>query len=63
MSERSSKRRKRHVDHPKDRSKPTCLFHIPVHSSDECKVLVEFGSKYDKIGNTKDRGNEPLGKH
>ena len=47
-SESSGKRRKRHVDHLRDRSKHTFLIHGPGHSSDECKVLVDFGSKYCK---------------
>ena len=38
MSESAGMRIKRCVDHPKDRSKLTCLIHGPVHSSDECKV-------------------------
>ena len=35
MSESAVKRRKRYVDHPKNRPKPTCLIHVPMHSSDE----------------------------
>ena len=31
----------------------------PGHSSDECKVLGGFGSKYSKIRLTKDHGQEP----
>ena len=54
MSEISGKNRKRYVDHPKDRSKPTCLIHGPRHSSDERKVLGDLGSKYAKISPTKD---------
>ena len=54
MSESSGKIRKSYVDYPKDRSKLTCLIHGPGHSSDECKVLVEFGFKYYKSMATKD---------
>ena len=39
MNESASKCRKRYVEHPKDRSKPTCLIHVPEYSSDECIVL------------------------
>ena len=53
MSERSDKFRKRYVDHPKDISKLTCLIHGPGHSSYECKVLGNFGSKYSKRRPTK----------
>ena len=31
-----------------------------MHSSDEFKVLGDFGSKYAKIRPTKDRGNDPI---
>ena len=48
-SKSAGKIRKRYVDHPKDRSKLTFLIHGPGHSSDECKVLGYFGSKYYKI--------------
>ena len=37
--ERDDKHRKRYADHPKDRSKLTCLICGPGHSSYECKVL------------------------
>ena len=57
MSERDGKRRNIYVYHPKDRSKPTCLIHGPIHSSDECKVLGDFGSRYDKNIHTKDCGH------
>ena len=54
MSERSIKRRKTYVDHPKDKTKPICLIHSPGNSSDKCKVLGDFGSKYAKSSPTKD---------
>ena len=54
MSESSGKLRKRYSDHPNDKSKPTYLIHGPWNSSDECKVLGYFGSKYAKSRLTKD---------
>ena len=56
MSERSRNHRKRYVEHPKDISKPTCIIHVSDYESDECNVLVGFGSKYAKSRPTKDRG-------
>ena len=49
---------KRYLDHTKDRSKPICIIHGPGHSSDECKVLGDLGSKYAKSMTTKDRGRD-----
>ena len=57
MSQSNEKCRERYVYHPKDRSKRTCLIHGPSNSSDECKVLGDFGSKYAKSRTTKDRGH------
>ena len=37
--------------------------HGPGHSSVECKVLGDFGSKYVKIRPTKDRGHDPIPKN
>ena len=48
-----------YVDYPKGNSKPTCLIHNPGHSSYECKVLGDFGSKYAIIMPTKDHGHNP----
>ena len=59
MSESSVKLRKTYVDNPKRMSK-TCLIHISGYSSDEFKVLGDFGSKYVKISPTKDRRNDPV---
>ena len=59
ISESVQKRRKRYAYHPKDRYKLTCLIHGPVHSSDEYKVLGDFGYKYCKIRSTKDRRKDP----
>ena len=59
MSERTGKHRKRYVDHPQGESK-NCLIHFPGNSSDECKVMGDFGSKYVKSTPTKDRGNDTV---
>ena len=59
MIDRYGKRRKRYVDHPRGDFK-TCIMHGPGHSSVECKVLGDFGSKYVKIRPTKDRGHDPI---
>ena len=59
MSKSAVNCRKSYVDHSEDRSKPTCIIHGPGNSSDECKVLGDFGSKYSKIRPTKDRGKDP----
>ena len=50
------KRRKQYVDRSKSESK-TCMIHGDEHSSDECKVLGEFGTKYAASYPTKDRGS------
>ena len=42
------KRKQGHVDYQRDRSHITCLLNAPVHSSDECKLLDYFGTKYTK---------------
>ena len=59
ISKSVGKRRKNYVDHLKDRSKHTCLIHIPVHSSDECMILGDYGSKYSKRRPTKDCRYDP----
>ena len=46
-----------YVDYPKGNYKPTCLIHNPGHSSYECKVLGDFGSKYAIIRPTKYHGH------
>ena len=58
MNERDDKHRKRYADHLKDRSKLVCPINGARNSSDECKVLGDFGSKYYKSRPTKDRGQE-----
>ena len=37
-----------YVDHPRDRSKPTCLIFVRAHSLDDCKILNDFFTKYAK---------------
>ena len=54
----SGKHKKRYVNHPRDKSKLTCLISGPGHSSDECKVLSDFGSKYTKSRPNKERSPE-----
>ena len=62
MVESAGKRRKIYVDYPKGKSK-TCLVHGTGHSSDECKVLGYFFSKYVKSRSTKDRGHDPISRN
>ena len=38
----------RYIDHPRYRSKLTYLVHGNVHSSEECKFLNEFGTRYSE---------------
>ena len=59
MSKSAKKHIKSYVDHLEDRLTLNFLIHVPGHSSDECKVLGGFGSKYSKIRLTKDHGQEP----
>ena len=59
INKSSGKWRKGYVDHPKDRSKLTCIIHGPVNSSDKCKVLGEFGSRCAKLRPIKDHSQEP----
>ena len=54
MSDIASKGRKRYVYHMKYRPKATRLIHGSGHSSDERKVLGDFGSKYSKSKPTQD---------
>ena len=58
MSDSDGKSRKRYIYHPKYIPKPTCLIHGTGHSSYECNILGDFGSKYAKIRPTKDRGHK-----
>ena len=62
MREINFKRIKRYANHPKDISQLTYLTHSPRPSSDECKDLGDFGSKYAKYRPTKDCGQEPATK-
>ena len=59
MGESSDKRRKIYVYRSTGEMK-TCLIHIPGHSSDECKVLVDFCANYAKGRHTKDHNNYPV---
>ena len=52
----AGRRRNIYVDRSERKSK-TCLIHGPGYSSDECKVLGDFGAKYAKGKPTKDHGN------
>ena len=62
VSRFSGKRIKIYVDHTKDRSKITCLIHVPVHLSCGFKVLGDFGSKYYKSIPTKNHRQGPTTK-
>ena len=55
----AGKRRKRHVDILTGKSK-ICLIHDPGHSSEECKVLGDFGTKCAKSRPTKDCVSRPI---
>ena len=59
MSESAGKLRKRYTDHPRYRYKLIFLVRGLGNSSDECKVLGDFGSKYSKSRTTKDRRQKP----
>ena len=63
MIESSVKHRKRYVEYQKGKFKPTGLISGPGHSSDECKILVDFGSKYDKSRPAKDRRHNPANRN
>ena len=54
----TGKIRKRYVDCPTGESK-TFLIHNPQHSSDECKVLGDFGAKCDKGKHTTEHRIHP----
>ena len=41
--------KKSYVDNPVDKSKLTCLIHENVHFLEKCKVLNDFGTRYDVI--------------
>ena len=57
--ESADKRIKQRVDSPTVKSK-TCLIHVPKHSSNECKVLWYFGTKYANSRPTKDSRINPV---
>ena len=48
-----------HVDILTVKSK-NCLIHVSGHFSEECKVMGDFGTKYDNIRPTKYRGISPV---
>ena len=62
MSESVGNNRKRYVDHPRDRSKLTCLIHGHGQSSDKLKALGEFGTNYAKVRPPKVRRWDPATK-
>ena len=57
--ERAGKSIKQHIYSSTEKSK-TCLIHGPGYSSEERKVLGDFGTKYANIRPTKDRGSSPV---
>ena len=57
----AGKRNKRYVDRLKSASKH-CMIHELGYSSDKCKFLGEFGTKYVVARHTKDRGSNPIPK-
>ena len=59
MGVSTGKRRKRCVDFSK-RNLKICSIHGNGHSSDECKVLGDFGAMYANSKHTKDHGNHPV---
>ena len=62
MSESAIKVGEIYVDHLRNRSKPTFFMHGHGNLSNECKVLVYFGFKYDKSRPTKDRRHDTANK-
>ena len=56
MVESSGKRRKRYVDFLLGESK-SCFIHVPMYSSDKCKVMGNFDSNFVKVDHTKDHRN------
>ena len=46
MSKHDGKCKQRCLDYPRDISKITCIIHVPGNSSDECKVINYFSTKY-----------------
>ena len=60
MGKRSVKCKQRYVYLLRDQLKLTCLIHGPGNSPDEYKVLNDFGTKYAKVRNFKERSQEPI---
>ena len=48
MGKQTGKRKKNCVYHLRDQLKLTCLVHGPGYTTDECKALNGFGTKYAK---------------
>ena len=59
MGQCTGKRKQSYVNHPRDRSKPTCLIYGHGNSSDECKLQTDFGTKYVKSRPFKERKQYP----
>ena len=59
MSESSDKRRNMYIYYPKGNSKPPCLVHGPSYSSDERKVLGDFGYNCVRSRPNKDHVSDP----
>ena len=49
MSKHAGKRKQRYLYHPRDWLKLTHIIHGPRNSSDEWKLLNDFGYKYTKV--------------
>ena len=49
----------RYIDHLIDRSKLTYLMHGNFHSSEQCKFLNDFGTRYDARRTLKELRQEP----
>ena len=57
--ESADKRKKRYVYQSNNKFK-TCLVHGPIHSSDGCTVLGDFGANYSKGESIQYHGNLPI---
>ena len=53
MGKCDGKRKKRYEDCSRERAKPICLFHVNYRSSEQSKVIDDFGTRYDAIRNFK----------
>ena len=59
MGKLSGKRNQRYVYPPRDIYKLTCIIHGFGHSSDECKLIKYFSTKYATVGSFKQIRKEP----